>query len=204
MVDKQEGEEHDGAVHEEDSPEGQRLAVKVPVDEFVETADAGDALQCEENDLEVFAQTLVLDILHVQLQFIGHYLFHIYTVRIFCIAQQFILVHILYRSVVGDAWSDVEYIPLLLCVHLHIFPHLWPGAHKTHVTFQHIPQLRQFVEFVFADEVSDTCDAVIVLADGDETFILSVNAHRTELIQSEGLSTQSDTFLHEETWPFAP
>ena len=199
LVDKQEREEHDGAVHEEDTPEGQRLPVEIPVDEFVKAADAGNALQRQDDNLEVFAQTLVLDVLHVQLQLVGHHLFHIYTVRIFGIPQEFVLVHIFYRGIVGDAGLDVEHLPLLRGVHFHIFPHLRSGPHETHIPFQYIPQLGQFVELVFADEVSDACDAVVVLADGDETLTLSVSAHGTEFIESEGLSAQSDAFLYEET-----
>ena len=203
LVDKQEREEHDGAVHEENAPEGQRLPVEIPVDEFIEAADASDALQCQEDDLEVFAQTLVLDVLHIQLQLVGHHLLHIYTVRILGITQKLVLVHILYGSIVGDAGFDVEHLPLLRGIHLHIFPHLRPGPHETHIPSQHIPQLGQFVELVFADEVPDACDAVVVLADGDEALTLRVSAHRTELVESEGLAAQSDAFLYEEARPLA-
>ena len=110
----------------------------LPIDEFIEDADAGDAFQCQKDDLEVFTQTLVLDVLHVQFQFVGHHLLYIHTVWVVGIAQEFVLVDVFYRGIVGDAWLHVKNLPLFWGVHLHVFPHLWPGTHKAHVAFQHI------------------------------------------------------------------
>ena len=142
QINQQIRDKHKGAVHQEDAPERQRFSVEVPVDQFVEESpDAGDALEGEEDDLEILFHTLVLNVFHVQLDLVGHHLLDIDTVRILGIAQNLVLVDIFYRSIVGNSRLDTQHLPLFLGVHLHIFPHFRTRPHKTHVTFKHIKEL---------------------------------------------------------------
>ena len=109
----------------------------------------------------------------------------------------------MYGGVVRDSRLYTEHLALLFGVHIHIFPHFRARPHQTHVAFQHVPQLRQFVQLVSAQEVAELGNAFVAFSHGNQPLLVRPRPHGAELIQAKGVPVLPYTLLNKESGPFA-
>lgn len=138
---------------------------------------------------------MTFDIFEIKTQFVLHDYLYIIFVGVVRLFQQLVFVAITDGCHIGYSRSDIEDVHLLGSIHIHIFPHLRTRSHKTHVADENIYQLRQFIEFVLADEISGAGNTRVMPTDGDKSFLIGTDPHRTELEQFEILIIASDTYL---------
>ena len=74
-------------------------------------------------------------------------------------------------------------------------------AHEAHISPQHIPQLREFVEARPAEESSDPCHPRVVLPRRGVIVLGQHRVHGSEFPQPECLPVQADPLLVEERRP---
>ena len=95
-------------------------------------------MECQEDNLEILLQAFVVDVFHVELDLVGHYLLDISLFRVFRASQNLILVHIRYRGIVGNTGLHAQHLALLFRVQVHIPSHLRPRSYQTHIAFEDI------------------------------------------------------------------
>ena len=101
-----------------------------------------DFHQRQKYNLKILFQTSIIYILHVISYLIRHDLLHVSPVRITCLSQNGIFIHILDRSIIRYTRSNNQHFTLLNSIHIHILSHLRPRSHQTHLPSYHVQQLR--------------------------------------------------------------
>lgn len=155
-----------------------------------------------EDESEVVAERLVGHVIEIDAQFVGHDDVHVIVFRVVGGAQQFVFVAVTDGGGVGDAGADVQDVPLFRGVELHVFADFGPRPHQAHVAGKHIDELRQLVQFVFADEIARARDARVVAAYGNQAFFICPDPHGAEFEKSEILSVPSYAGLSVEDGAF--
>ena len=85
---------------------------------------------------------------------------------------------------------------------VYIIFSLWPRTDESHVTFYHVPQLRQLVQVVIAQEMSNLGHTLVVLVPKQlRAVFLRVHAHAAELVNGERSAETPDTFLLKDSRP---
>ena len=141
----------------------------------------------------------MLQIAHVQFDFVRHYLLNVDAFRILSLTQKLVLIHVFYRGIVGNTRCRAKHFPLFLCIELHVFSHLWPWSYQTHLALQYIQQLGQFIHLSLAEKVANMSDSLIMFSHGEQSFVVGTDAHRTEFVESEGLAVFPYALLDVET-----
>lgn len=111
--------------------------------------------------------------------------------------------------VAAQTRGHIQTLTVILRVLLDLTGQGRAGADNAHVTFQNVPQLREFINTCFADELTHTCDTGIVLDFEDRAIHLiffqkaiqlcfCIRAHGTELIELERLSVASNSHLRKD------
>ena len=89
---------------------------------------------------------------------------------------------------------------ILFLYQLDIIGPLRTRSDKGHITNEHIPQLRQFVEMTLTEETSDLRQAMVIVTTLEQrrTPLFRTNLHGTEFIDGKGSAEASDTLLLED------
>ena len=74
-----------------------------------------------------------------------------------------------------------------LCVHLRMTEHVWSWSHDTHISFEYVPQLWQFVDACLPQEIAEW-ELACVIFRRLTAVSLFVYVHRTEFVDHERLS----------------
>ena len=82
-----------------------------------------------------------------------------------------------------------------LRVAIHVFQHFWAWPHDAHIPFEHVQELRQFINAVFTQKASDRGDALVIDARGLRTRIAGIAVHGAELDNAEHLAANGCPFL---------
>ena len=67
--------------------------------------------------------------------------------------SRFCSVKVFYRSWVGDARANIQHMHLLRSPVVHVVTYLRTGTNKTHISNEHIDELRQFIELELANRI---------------------------------------------------
>lgn len=98
-------------------------------------------------------------------------------------------------SIIGDAWPDIQYTTLGRGVLVSVLFNLGTRTHQAHVSSQHVPQLRQFVELPVAQEGTYWGDAGIPSAHGEQALLVRAYPHAAEFQQGEWHPAPADALL---------
>lgn len=113
-----------------------------------------DCPECLKNQSNIEEERMAFNVFEIKAQFILHNYLDIIFIGVVRLFQQLVFVTITDGCHIGYTRSDIENVHLLGSIHIHIFPHLGTWSDKAHVADENIYQLRQFIEFVLADEIS--------------------------------------------------
>ena len=87
----------------------------------------------------------------------------------------------------------IYYGRIFLCMQ----EHMRARTYDTHITFQHIEELRELVDVGLAHKIAERKLARIILC-GLNLIGISVDVHRSEFVAHEWLAIKSSASLHEE------
>lgn len=142
-----------------------------------------------------------MNVLQTQLDFFRTDLFSIRLMRIGASFEDSAFIAKTQGSPVGDSGAYRQQFPLLRGICLHLGEHFWTGSDQAHIAFEHIDELREFVELVFSKESSQTSDAWIVTRCRWATELIGANNHRPEFENEEGLASESSSACSIESRP---
>lgn len=94
--------------------------------------------------------------------------------------NHFILQAILQRSRSRDTWSKLQNIPIISFQFISITRNIRTGTHETHIANQHIPKLRQLINFIMAKLRTKRSDSAITRHRYRRTIM--THHHRAELM----------------------
>ena len=142
---------------------------------------------CKKYNPKIHAKRTRLQIIQIHMQTTQHF-FHRIGVSVF------------QRSFRCQTGTHKIYIFIILIM-THDFIYkilpLRPRAHNTHISFEHIPKLRQFVKMTLAEEFAVAREFSIIFRSEARSFTLGLNKESAELIYIERLSAEAYPFLPE-------
>lgn len=100
----------------------------------------------------------------------------------------------------GDAWSNDVTIVVkrdFLNKLVNKYFLFGAGADKAHVAFENVPELGQFVDAGFADDVADASDACVAQLCHLSSVFFRVAAHAAEFVNTKFVAAAPDAVLTE-------
>lgn len=128
---------------------------------------------------------MVVHIFDIQFQFFLHYHVDVVFFGVFSGGHQLVLVTEFDACGVGDSGTHAQHNHLFLSPIVHVVPHFGTRPDKTHVAFQHVDKLGQFVEFQLADYVAAAGDTRVAAADGYKAAFVAAHTHGAEFEDAE-------------------
>ena len=151
--------------------------------------------KCLENQFDVAPKRMFFHVFKIELYLVLHNHVNVVLVGVFGTFEEFVFVAVAYRSRIGDAWSYIEDVELFFGPEVDIVPDFGTRANQTHFAFEDVDELRKFVKFVFADEVSGACYPWVAAADSYEAALVGACPHGSEFVQEEIPVSTADTRL---------
>lgn len=120
---------------------------------------------------------------------------HINIIYISDTIKQFILVLIENAGLGGNACWEKQCRHHLGRISLHILGNFRPGTHKSHISLEHINKLTDFIKPAFANQLANSCNAVVIFDGNKATNFIGVIDHCTELMDAKPLTVCSHSLL---------
>src|SRR5262245_3700103 len=106
---------------------------------------------------------------------------------IFELSQHSFLIPVAQRGHIGDTWYDLENLLIILTKKVYIPPDLRPWADNTHLSTQHVDQLREFVDLCPAQHPTELRDPGIGTGRDRSTSSGSVHHHSAKFVDEKGM-----------------
>ena len=139
----------------------------------------------------------MFDVFEIILHFFGEHGLDVDAVGVLGGGEELFFVLIHDRRERGDAGRQQQGGVILRLILLHIARHLGSGAHKRHAAAEHVEDLGQLVQTVFAQDSAYFGDAAVAVRRDLRAERLGVLDHGAELEDPEMPSVGGDAFLTE-------
>ena len=137
---------------------------------------------------------MFFDVLQSQLKFVRKDFFEIGFFGIVALGEHGSFVYVVEGSVVGKPRANAEDFSLLRAVVLHITGYFGPGPDDAHVAAKDVPQLRELIQFVAAQETPHGRNA-LVGTHGEQALLVRPGVHAAEFEQLKGLAMTTNAGL---------
>lgn len=95
--------------------------------------------------------------------------------------------------------TQLQHIPVRPDQLVSISRNVWARSYEGHISNQHIPQTRKFIQFIVTQNSSERSNPRITCDRNRRTIML--DRHRPKLMAVKEFTIFAHTFLHEERWP---
>jgi hypothetical protein len=148
-----------------------------------------------ENDPQILRDVGAAGVFAIELDLLGQTIAQVEFLNVTGALQQRLFVaeqhgrHVRYPRLVAQD------VPLLVLILLDIARDLRPWSNEAHFAYEHVPELRQFIELEAAQENAQRRDPAVSFGRERQPELVGVTDHRTELPDPEWLPELADANL---------